>query len=209
MFGRLTRNQWLMVLLAVVLVVGGVYYFTREGMQWGPDATGEGMMGVYGSESIPQDYNLAGERVVRDPLRYQVRAHDQEMPISELAARGADRANGYGSSYHIVGEQVYPCSNDPNSLGTYPCGVDDYSVWQDGTKKDFKVNPVYGAGEAGGCRIRYFPHSQNPYNYNETGDCRCSANQNPRQTFTINDNFDHVGRKWTGSNRYLSVGDKP
>lgn len=194
-----SRNQ-LIVIVAVLIVVALVVYFaTRDGMDFGVDPSGLYVEGTYPRES--------GLPAVA-PEYQQNTMPFQEQPISEMAARGADRAAGYGTSYHIVGEQVYPCNNDPNSLGTYPCGVDDYSIWQDGTKKDFTVNPVYGEGQAGGCRIRYFPASQNPMNYNSSGDCRCSANQHPRETFNVNDNFIHVGRRWTGSNRWAKVGDQ-
>ena len=87
-----------------------------------------------------------------------------------------NRANGYGSAYHIVGEQAYPCSNNPNHLNLYACGVDDYSIWQDGTKADFNHNPVYGRGSSTGrCGLRTHDHAQNPYNYNDLGECRCNA----------------------------------
>lgn len=122
----------------------------------------------------------------------------------DLAARGADRAAGYGSSYHIVGEQAYPCNNDPNSLNTFACGVDDYSIWQDGTKKDFTENPIYGSGESTGCHMKTFLASENSYDYDPAPASNlCAANKNPRHTFDINDPFVHAAYK--DSNRELSL----
>lgn len=185
---------WCVSAGAAVVVVALIVYFVITGyyssMEWGIDSQGLAMEGAYGESGVPEDYSS-------QPSQPQAPGVQQSP--------SPNRENGYGTAYHIVGEKMYPCSNDPNSLGTYPCGVDDFSVWQDGTKKDFDVNPTYGAQSSDGAR--HFPDSQNPYNYNGCGNCRCSINRNPRQTFDVDDNFIHHGRRYKDCNVRTKLGD--
>lgn len=192
------KNQQLLmtiggVAMAIVLAVLFCRFLVCNGFEFAAE-DGDQMRGVYGGGSVPVSYDT----------RTAINFAEAGMMEEDLAARGADRAAGYGSSYHIVGQQAYPCNNDPNSLNTYACGVDDYSIWQDGTKKDFTENPIYGSGEDKGCHMRTHLASTNPYDYDPApASVLCSANRNPRKTFDINDPFVHVAYK--DSNRELSL----
>ena len=101
-------------------------------------------------------------------------AQAPRVTAEELAARGTDRALGYGSKYHIVGEKAYACDNDWKEMLHMPCGVDDYSIWQDGEHQDHVTNPTYGYatdadGTCGGTRVH--EEAQNPYDDRDVRGC--------------------------------------
>lgn len=161
---NLTNNQ-------LLLIVGGVFVvlllLVMPCMQKKsePFTVGrEYVYGTYGERGIPTVNDV-------EPVK------ESQCVSDELVARGTDRENGYGSTYHIVGEQAYPCNNDPNDLSTYACGVDDFSIWQDGSFKDFEFNPVYGKPNCNKCSLREHDTRTNPF-MNDGAMCNdCSSSQ--------------------------------
>ena len=89
-----------------------------------------------------------------------------QQPLDQFSA-------GYGHSYHIVGCKNYECSNNPNDLGLMACGVDDFSIWNDGSKKQFNVNPTYGDScGKGRCHLASHPVDQDPLEYRGLECCK-------------------------------------
>lgn len=177
---KLTNTQLLLVVVGAFVVLLLLLRPCLMQEDFGADAYGEYMRGTHGEGSV--GYSVEDNR------------ENDGSDGSCCPKAAVNREDGYGSKYHIVGEKAYPCSNNPDDVGLYGCGEDDFSIWQDGTKCDFNHNPVYGYGKEGDCNLRTHHYSQNPYNYQDTSVCRCSANDKPRTSFDSDDPFTHSPR---------------
>lgn len=173
---QLTETQLLLVVVGAFIVL---LLLLRPCLQedFGADAYGEYMRGVHSEGSV--GYSVEDDR---------------ESDEAECVQAAVNREDGYGSTYHIVGGERYPCSNNPDHVGLYGCKQDDFSIWQDGTKCDFNHNPIYGYGAEDGCSLNTHHSSQNPYNYQEASVCRCSANNKPRTSFDSDDSLTYAPR---------------
>jgi len=185
---KLSQNNMLLVgglLLVVLAVVAFVLYKRRKKSEsFAMEKTGEYMVGVHGSKSNPVDYRL--EHQVHPSLDEYQKEGNRNVHITpdKLGELGVQRDLGYGEKYHIMGGKAFACNNDPSHLTTVSCELDDYSLWQTGDMKDFDHNPIYGYKVDG---MSTHSSDQNPYNYNESGLCRCTSNVNPRQSFDTKD----------------------
>lgn len=195
---KLSTNQLLLIGLGIVAVVVLALLMSscdssKNTFQIDPTA-GMAYGGVqhvadYGSTQEAPSKNVYHRRDVDDPCTN----FDDDCNADECATAGPSHPM-YGVTHHVLGEKCWPGSNDPNDLTTHANHTDDFSVWDDGTKKPFLHNPVYGYGDCGDCKLRCHLDAQNPYRYDEGLECRCAANQKPRTSTHSTDPFTNTQR---------------
>lgn len=193
---KLSALQMALIALGIFVVVAlvmGVRATTKKD-NFEMDPYGEYVVG--GVKEGVRDFVPEGQQVPDPSHQYHLSGgYDEPANCDECAARGADRENGYGTKYHIVGNKCYECNNDPNDLTTMGCRMDDFSQWQtdDLAFKDFNHNPLYGKNPCNNaCGLNDHDQGQNPYNPKDGGCGACGLNPNPRHTFDVNDPFTPV-----------------
>lgn len=96
-------------------------------------------------------------------------ANSEPVQMQRLTAQSP----GYGTNFHIVGCKTYPCSNDVNDITKMACGVDDWSIWNDGSNKQFLENPTYGDGcDKSLCHVGVHPDAHDGMAYNDLKCCK-------------------------------------